>query len=98
MVRRVYSGRRLDHRRRENYESPEYQDTVEAQALYNVLENEVIPLFFSRSADKLPRAWIQRMKACVRWVAPRFNTHRMLAQYTRRFYCPGGGALSLSHR
>ncbi|MBM4027522.1 MAG: glycosyltransferase family 1 protein, partial [Planctomycetes bacterium] len=69
----------------ENYENPDYQDTVESQALYNVLENEVIPLFFSRSADNLPRAWIQRMKACIRWVAPRFNTHRMLAEYARRF-------------
>jgi starch phosphorylase len=72
----------------ENYENPDYQDTVESQALYNTLENEVIPLFFLRSADNLPRAWIQRMKACIRWVAPRFNTHRMLAEYTRRFYCP----------
>jgi starch phosphorylase len=72
----------------DNYGDPEYQDMVESQALYNVLENGVIPLFFGRSADNLPRAWIQRMKACIRWVAPRFNTHRMLAEYTRRFYCP----------
>jgi starch phosphorylase len=61
---------------------------VESQALYNVLENEIVPLFYARSADNLPRAWIQRMKACVKWVAPRFNTHRMLAEYARRFYCP----------
>ena len=72
----------------ENYESQDYQDTVESQALYNVLENEVVPLFFTRSADNLPRAWIQKMKACVKWVAPRFNTHRMLADYARRFYGP----------
>ncbi|OHB62823.1 MAG: alpha-glucan phosphorylase [Planctomycetes bacterium RBG_13_62_9] len=74
----------------ENYENPEYQDTVESQALYSVLENEIVPLFFARSADNLPRAWLQRMKACIRWVAPRFNTHRMLAEYARRFYCPAG--------
>jgi len=72
----------------ENYENLEYQDTVESQALYNVLENEIVPLFYARSADNLPRAWIQRMKACVKHVAPRFNTHRMLAEYARRFYCP----------
>ena len=48
----------------------------------------MVPLFYARSADNLPRAWIQRMKACIKWVAPRFNTHRMLAEYTRRFYCP----------
>jgi glycogen phosphorylase len=72
----------------ENYENLDYQDIVESQALYNVLENEIVPLFYSRSADNLPRAWIQRMKACVKWTAPRFNTHRMLAEYARRFYCP----------
>ena len=72
----------------EDYENPDYQDTVESQALYNVLENEIVPLFFTRSADNLPRAWMQRMKTSVKWVAPRFNTHRMLAQYTRRFYNP----------
>ncbi|MGE5296408.1 MAG: alpha-glucan family phosphorylase [Solirubrobacterales bacterium] len=72
----------------DNYDNLEYQDAVESQALYNVLENEIVPLFYARSADNLPRAWIQRMKACVKWVAPRFNTHRMLAEYARRFYCP----------
>ncbi len=72
----------------EDYANADYQDAVESQALYNLLENEVVPLFFSRSADHLPRAWIQRMKACVKWVAPRFNTHRMLAEYARRSYCP----------
>jgi len=72
----------------ENYENPDYQDTVESQALYNVLENEVVPLYYSRSADNLPRAWLAKMKACVKRVAPRFNTSRMLADYTRRFYAP----------
>ncbi len=72
----------------ENYDNLDYQDVVESQALYNVLESEVVPLFYNRSADNTPRAWIGRMKTCVKWVAPRFNTHRMLAEYTRRFYCP----------
>ncbi len=72
----------------EEYKDPEYQDTIESQALYSLLENDVAPLFFQRSADNLPRAWIQRMKACIQRVAPRFTTHRMLAEYTRRFYCP----------
>ncbi len=70
----------------ENYDDPDYQDSVESQSLYNVLENEVIPLFFARSADNLPRGWIQRMKTSIKRIAPRFNTHRMLAEYARRFY------------
>ena len=72
----------------ENYKDTNYQDQVESQALYNILENEVVPLFYTRSADNLPRAWIRRVKNSIRWIAPRFNTHRMAAQYTRRFYNP----------
>jgi len=70
----------------EAYKDVGYQDLVESQTLYNLLENEVIPLFFTRSASGLPRAWISRMKGSVKWIAPRFNTNRMLAEYMRRFY------------
>ena len=72
----------------ETYEDEDYQDMVESQAIYNMLENEAIPLFYTRSADNLPRAWIRRVKNSIKWIAPRFNTHRMVAEYTRRFYNP----------
>jgi glycogen phosphorylase len=72
----------------ESYADQSYQDTVESEAIYNLLENEVVPLFFARSADNLPRAWIRRMKNTVKWVAPRFNTSRMVAEYPRKFYNP----------
>ncbi len=72
----------------QSYENDDYQDTVESQAIYDILENEVIPLFYTRSADNLPRAWIHRIKTSIKWIAPRFNTHRMVADYTRRFYNP----------
>ena len=72
----------------QTYNDPGYQDMVESQAIYNLLENEVIPLFYTRSADDLPRAWIHRVKNSVKWIAPRFNTHRMVAEYTQRFYNP----------
>jgi starch phosphorylase len=72
----------------QSYKDGNYQDTVESQAIYDILENEVIPLFYTRSADNLPRAWIHRVKNSVKWIAPRFNTHRMVAEYTRRFYNP----------
>ena len=72
----------------ESYEDNDYQDLVESQAIYDMLENEVVPLFYTRSVDNLPRAWIRRMKNSIKWIAPRFNTHRMLADYTRRFYNP----------
>ncbi|HUT31777.1 MAG TPA: alpha-glucan family phosphorylase [Sedimentisphaerales bacterium] len=72
----------------ETYENADYQDMVESQAIYNVLQNEVVPLFYTRSADNVPRAWIQRMKSSIRCVTPQFNTTRMVAEYTRRFYNP----------
>ena len=72
----------------ESYEDNDYQDTVESQAIYNTLEDEIVPLFYTRSADNLPRAWIRRIKNSIRWIAPRFNTHRMVAEYTQKFYDP----------
>ena len=72
----------------EEYDDTKYQDEVESQAIYNLLENEVVPLFYTRSSDKLPRQWIRRMKNTIKWCAPRFNTSRMVAEYTRKFYNP----------
>jgi glycogen phosphorylase len=72
----------------EEYPNSEYRDMVEAQSIYSILENEVVPLFYARSGDSLPRNWVRQMKTTIKWVAPRFNTHRMLAEYTRRFYNP----------
>ncbi len=72
----------------ESYDQTDYQDELDSQSLYNVLENEVVPLFYTRSADNLPRAWMRRVRNSIKWIAPRFNTHRMVAEYTRRFYSP----------
>jgi len=72
----------------ENYDDSAYQDIVESQAVYNIFENEIVPLFYTRSADNLPRAWIRRVKNSIKWIAPRFNTHRMIGEYVRRFYNP----------
>jgi starch phosphorylase len=72
----------------ERYEDVGYQDMVESQAVYNILENEVVPLFYTRSADDLPRAWIRRMKNSIEKITARFNTNRMVRDYVRRFYNP----------
>ena len=72
----------------EGYEDADYQDMVESQTIYNVLENEVVPLFYTRSADNLPRGWIRRVRNSIKWITPRFNTYRMIGDYTRRFYNP----------
>jgi len=72
----------------EEYEDFDYQDAVESETIFNLLEKEVVPLFYSRSSDRLPRSWIRRMKNTIKWCAPRFNTSRMVAEYTRKFYNP----------
>ncbi|MBW8039348.1 MAG: glycosyltransferase family 1 protein [Planctomycetes bacterium] len=72
----------------EIYDDHNYQDLVESQAIYNILENEIVPFFYTRQADNLPRAWIYRMKNSINSIAPVFNTHRMVAEYTQNCYNP----------
>jgi starch phosphorylase len=74
--------------RGEEYEDLEYQDQIESRALYDLLEKEVIPLFYDRGPDDLPRGWIGRMKASIAQIGPAFNTHRMVGQYATEAYLP----------
>ncbi|MCL7453393.1 MAG: alpha-glucan family phosphorylase [Anaerolineae bacterium] len=75
----------------EVYDDPEYQDEVEADALYELLEREVVPIFYDRGSDGLPHRWIERMKASLQHLCAYFNTHRMVQEYTDRFYLPAAG-------
>jgi starch phosphorylase len=74
--------------RGETYEDPDYQDQVEAEALYDILERDIIPTFFDRDGNGLPRRWTERMKHSVASLCHRFNTLRMVSEYTDRFYVP----------
>jgi len=66
----------------------EHQDYIESQALYNILEQDIIPSFYNQTRDGLPREWISRVKASMIELAPFFNTYRMVQQYTDEFYMP----------
>ncbi len=66
----------------------EHQNYVESEALYNLLEQEIIPLYYTRSRDGLPREWIERVKKSMRTLAPVFNTRRMVQEYADKFYMP----------
>jgi starch phosphorylase len=70
------------------------QDAHDAQALYRALEEEVIPLYYDRDFDGLPRAWIRRMKRAIRTLGWRFNADRMVMDYVRHCYLPAAGGLS----
>ncbi|NJL85892.1 MAG: glycosyltransferase family 1 protein [Leptolyngbyaceae cyanobacterium SM1_1_3] len=72
----------------EDYDDPEYQDEVEANALYDLLEKEIVPLFYTRDREDIPRGWVAKMKAAIRLNTPMFNTARMLKDYATRAYFP----------
>ncbi|MBA2354013.1 MAG: alpha-glucan family phosphorylase [Acidobacteria bacterium] len=64
------------------------QDAADADALYRVLETEVVPAFYERDAQDIPRRWVRMVKESIRSVAPRFSTRRMLKEYVERMYLP----------
>ena len=64
---------------------------VDADALYRLLEQEIIPLFYQRSDDGVPHEFVQVMKAAIKRVAPRFSTRRMAKEYVARFYAQALG-------
>ena len=75
------------------------QDRLEASTLYDVLEHEIVPLFYDRGPDGLPRRWISRMKNAMEALCPRFNTSRLVQDYAREFYVPAAERSSrLTHQ
>ncbi len=74
--------------RGETYNDSDHQDQVESMALYDLLEKQIIPEFYDRGVDNIPREWIARMKNCMRKLAPVFNTNRMVRDYAEMFYVP----------
>lgn len=70
----------------EEYEDIEYQNEVEGRAIYDLLEKEVVPLFYDRGTDGIPRGWLSCMKASIETLCPVFSTERMVQEYTDRFY------------
>ena len=64
------------------------QDTRDAAALFGLLEQEVLPAFYDRDQDGLPRAWLERIRASIRTLAPAFCAGRMLEDYVHEIYAP----------
>ncbi len=70
----------------EEYSDHGYQDEVESEAIYSLLEKDIAPLFYDRGRDNLPRGWIQKMKHAMQTLIPVFNTHRMVEEYMSKYY------------
>jgi starch phosphorylase len=73
-------------------------DTRDGEDLYRVLREEVIPLYYQRDRDGLPRGWIKRMKRTIRTLGWRFNADRMVKDYTLKCYLPAAGGTSSEMR
>jgi len=70
---------------------PEVQDERDALALFEVLEEEVVPLYYQRDARGVPRGWMGRVKRALRTLAWRYNADRMVMDYVHRCYLPAAG-------
>ncbi len=72
----------------EEYEDHAYQDAVESQALYNILENEIVPCFYDRKNGDVPQRWLEKMKASMKMAMEGFCSLRMVRDYAEGIYAP----------
>src|SRR2546426_9082432 len=63
-------------------------DAADAEQLYRLLETEVVPLFYDRDAESVPRGWLEKMKHAVRAAGARFTAQRMVREYLTAYYLP----------
>ena len=64
----------------------ENPDQADAEAIYELLEKEIIPLYYEVSGDGVPHGWVRTMKEAIKSNAPRFSARRMVKEYTEKFY------------
>src|SRR5678815_6116881 len=64
------------------------QDWADAQAMYALLEEQLVPTFYDRDASGIPRGWLRIVKQSIRTVLPRFSARRMVKDYVREMYVP----------
>src|SRR5262249_47745045 len=72
----------------QEFGNDEYQDHFDSESLFDLIEKEVIPEFYTRGADGLPRQWIARMKQSIQSVCSYFNSSRQVQEYYEQFYMP----------
>ncbi|OFX19604.1 MAG: alpha-glucan phosphorylase [Bacteroidetes bacterium GWA2_31_9b] len=70
----------------QSYENSDYQDELDVETIYNIIENEIIPAYYQRTKSGLPEKWVGYIKNSIAKVASKFTTHRMLTEYEDKFY------------
>jgi len=95
---------------RETYADHAAGDSIESQALYDLLEKRIVPMFYDRDDNGVPCEWVQWMKRCIAVLAPKFNTNRMVNEYATNLYLPAlkrgrklaadnlAGSIALAHQ
>jgi starch phosphorylase len=78
----------------ETHSATDVHDRLDADSLYAALHDEVVPLYYRRDQDGLPRGWIARMKSAIRTLGWRFNANRMVMDYVTKCYVPAAGGTS----
>lgn len=69
------------------YQNQDYQDQLDAATIYSLLENEILPLYYSRNADGISEGWVETMKKSIAQIAPHYTMKRQLDDYYSKFYC-----------
>jgi len=71
------------------YDSTEKQDAEDALSLYEILEERIVPLYYSNRSDaNIPTGWMMKVKNAIRTLSPQFCTRRMVSDYVRNMYIP----------
>jgi starch phosphorylase len=73
-----------------------HQNQVDLAGVFDALERDVVPIFYNRDEDGVPREWIRRQKNALRTLAWRFSSHRMVAEYVKNCYIPACGGTTSS--
>ncbi len=78
--------------------SSEEQDRVDAESIYQLLEEQVVPLFYDRDRNGVPHGWVRKVKEAIRSTVPFFCARRMVKEYTERMYIPAFKNLAVSRQ
>ena len=81
-----------------HHRDPEIQDERDREALFRVLEDEILPLYFDRSPEGVPLGWVQYMKNSIATLAWRFSANRMVRDYLAQCYLPAACAEQRARR
>ena len=83
------TGKRMGVGDDKTYESDEKQDEMDALSLYETLEDQIVPIYYSnRSENGVPTTWMRWVKEAIRTLSPQFSTRRMVGDYVREMYIP----------